>query len=59
MLCLDHHTYKVFEEAQIDQLYRRLLRDREEWHMLFYYYQDDLLFRHIYLNLLKMWNILF
>ena len=39
MLYLDHHTYKVFEEAQIDQLYRRLLRDREEWHMLFYDYQ--------------------
>ena len=37
MLCLEQHTYKVFE-AQNDQLYQRLLRDREKWHMLFYDY---------------------
>ena len=54
MLCLEHHTYRVFEEAQNDQLYQRLLQDREKWHMLFYDYQDDLLFRHIYWTLLKM-----
>ena len=59
MLCLQHHTYKVFEEAQNHQLYRRLLQDREKWRMLFYDYQDDLLFSHIYLTLLKMWNVLF
>ena len=54
MLCLEHHTYKVIEVAQNDQLYERLLRDGEKWHMLFYDYQDDLLFHHIYLTLLKM-----
>ena len=51
--------YEVFGEAQNDQLYRRLLRDREKWHMLFYDYQDDSLFRHIYLTLLKIWHVQF
>ena len=54
MLCLEHHTYKVFKKAQSDQLYQRLLQDREKWHMLFYDCQDDLLFCHMYLTLLKM-----
>ena len=49
----------MFGGAQNDQLYQRLLRDREKWHMLFYNYQDDLQFRHIYSTLLKMWNVLF
>ena len=54
MLCLEHHAYKVFEKAQNDQLYQRLLQDREKWHTLFYDYQDDLLFHNKNLTQLKM-----